>query len=79
MLIYPNYDILAFRLRVLRMKKRLSQKELGMRSGVGRLRIFCWEHKRLQTWCLYENLRSVAEELGVSAEYLIGLDEGIDE
>ncbi len=73
--IYPNYPVLAQRLRNLRLKKHLSQKELGRRSGVGRMVIFCLEHQRFCGYMQYDIFCRLAAHLDTSATYLAGLSE----
>ncbi len=75
--IYPNYPVLAQRLRSLRLKKRLSQKELGRCSGVGRMVIFCLEHQRFSGCMQYDIFCRLAIHLDTSAVYLAGLSDEV--
>ena len=56
----------------------MTQAELAKKAGVKQARISLWESGKRQQMSL-ENLRSIARALGVSADYIIGTWEDLEE
>jgi transcriptional regulator with XRE-family HTH domain len=56
----------------------LTQAELAKKAGVKQARISLWESGKRQQMSL-EHLRSIARALGVSADFLIGTWEDLQE
>lgn len=65
--------IFAERLKELRKEKSISLKALAKEIGVSDIAISRWENQlRIPN---IENLKSIAEYFGVSADYLLGLED----
>ena len=63
-------DTFVKRLKSLREKKQLSQKELASHIGVARATVASWETGRREPD--YETAKILAEFFGVSVDYLLG-------
>jgi len=70
-------DISA-KLKRAREQAGLTQAELAKKAGVKQARISLWESGKRQQMSL-EHLRSIARALGVSADFLIGTWEDLQE
>ena len=66
-------EIFAERLKELRIERGLSQSELARRTGLSRIAINHWEHcNRLP---MATAIIILAKFFGVSADYLLGLED----
>ncbi len=66
-------EIFAKRLRELRLLRGLSVKNLAEKLDISDMTIFRWENAIADIKC--ENLVLLANFFGVSADYLLGLDD----
>lgn len=66
---------LTERIKILAEAKGLTLPELGERVGVGRTAMYKWDKSSPSA----DKLLKVANYLGVSMEYLLGVDENTDE
>lgn len=66
-------DILATRLKELRNEKRISLDRLGKFIGVSDTAILKWEQNKSEPTAL--NIKQLAIFFGVSADYLLGLED----
>lgn len=62
------------RIRILRQARGLSQVELARILGVTKQSVSNWENDNIQP--SIEMLKKIAQTFGVSADYLLGLDDG---
>lgn len=65
--------MLANRLREIREQQELSQRELAMRCGIGEQQI--WRYEKGVSEPTTGQFLKIVRELGVSADYLLGLDD----
>lgn len=66
-------EIFAERLKELRLEKELTQRELAKQTGLSRSAITFWEHcERIPS---AEAIIVLAKFFGVSADYLLGLED----
>lgn len=64
--------IFSERLRELRLDKKLSAKSLGLKIGVSDSTIIRWENGTMLP--TIDNLYNICKFFGVSADYLIGIE-----
>jgi transcriptional regulator with XRE-family HTH domain len=62
--------LLAERIRLARTNRGWGQRELARRCGLGEAQIYKYEHEQAEP--VASNLAIIAEQLGVSADYLLG-------
>lgn len=65
-----NTKMLAEELKILRAKKRLTQRELAKKSGISEMTIVYLEQNRIES-PRYETVIKLAEALGVKAKDLL--------
>ena len=66
-------EIFPERLKELRLEKELTQRELAKQTGLSRSAIAFWEHcERIPS---AEAVVTLAKFFGVSADYLLGLED----
>ena len=65
--------IIGERLRVTRQQRQISQRELARRCGLGENTLYVYENNRGDP--SIDSLISIAKELNVSTDYLLGLSD----